>query len=142
MKLSSVKVNQKSSIDLQITPMIDVVFLLLIFFMVNLSVNKTEKELDPAIKQSQAGGASQMDFEPVIVEIVLGANGRYVYRLGASEYGAAELKLKLDQFPNKFDGAFVKVSDGAPFGMAATAIQHCKSTGFNKVSYVPGNGKG
>ena len=80
-----------------------------------------------------------MDYEPVIVEIVAGTAGQYVYRLGASDYAAAELKTKLVKFPNKLDGAFVKVSDGAPFGMAATAIQHCKSAGFQPVAYVPGS---
>lgn len=140
MKLSSVKVNRQSKIDLQITPMIDVVFLLLIFFMVNLRVVQAERELDPAIKPKQSGGSSQLDFEPVIVEIVEGASGQYIYRLGASDYVAAELKTKLVNFPDK-SNAFVKVSDGAPFGMAATAIQHCKSANFQSVSYVPGGEK-
>ena len=45
-----------SKIDLQMTSMIDVVFLLLIFFMVTSSFNKAERELDPAIKTQRATG--------------------------------------------------------------------------------------
>ena len=140
MKLSSIKVNQTSKVDLEITSMIDVVFLLLIFFMVNLQVIQAERELDPAIKQKQSGGNSQQDFEPVIIEIVRGDSSQYVYKLGPTPYTAVELKTKLRQFPNKIDGAFVQVSDGAPFGMAATAIQISRSSGFQTVTYIPGSG--
>jgi len=48
-----------------------------------------------------------------------------------------ELENVLRAFPNKLDGAFVRVSDRAPFRMAATAIQACKDADFVAVSYVP-----
>ena len=48
-----------------------------------------------------------------------------------------ELVQVLRQFENKFDGAFVRVSDDAPFDMVAAAIQACKTARFATVSYVP-----
>ncbi len=118
------------------TSMIDVVFLLLIFFMITSSFVKTERELDSNIK-NQDSSSSASDMEPAIVEIVE-SGGQFVYRVGAREVRvASELTAILRQFPNKLDGAYVKVSDDAPFHMAAAAIQACKDADFTTVTYVP-----
>jgi biopolymer transport protein ExbD len=120
------------------TAMIDVVFQLLIFFMVTASFVQTEKNLDPAIKVNKnSAAAATSHLEPAIVEISRGAGG-FVYKLGGREISSQEELTKiLRQFENKVDGAFVKVPDEAPFAMAAAAIQACKAAGFPAVSYVP-----
>lgn len=119
------------------TSMIDVVFLLLIFFMITSSFVKTERELDTNIKNQDSSSASASDMEPAIVEIV-DSGGQFVYRVGAREVRtAADLTSILRHFPNKLDGAYVKVSDDAPFSMAAAAIQSCKDAEFTTVTYVP-----
>ena len=119
------------------TSMIDVVFLLLIFFMTTASFVKTERDLDSTIKVNEKSAAEASDLEPAIVEIVPGVSG-YVFRVGSRELpSAAELTIVMRAFPNKLDGAFVQVSDGAPFRMAAAAIQACKDADFAAVSYVP-----
>lgn len=126
-----------SKIELQMTSMIDVVFLLLIFFMVTSSFHKPERELDPAIKLQRAAAKQASDLAPAIVDVTRGDDG-FVYRLGSRQlHSAAELTEILRQFDNKLDGAIVRVSDDAPFEMAATAIQSCKTAGFALVSYVP-----
>ena len=123
------------------TSMIDVVFLLLIFFMVTASFVKTERNLDSAIKvNKQSASAAESFLEPAIVEIVAGQGeaGGYVYQLGGREFTTQqELTRILRQFENKADGAFVKVPNQAPYEMAVAAVQACKSAGFASVSYVP-----
>ena len=137
MKLSSRKVQQERKIQLSMTSMIDVVFLLLIFFMTTASFVKTERDLDSAIKVNEQSSATASDLEPAIVEVVPGGSG-FVYRIGGRELiSTTDLTDVLRGFPNKFDGAFVRVSDGAPFEMAAAAIQACKDADFSAVSYVP-----
>src|SRR5262245_11706872 len=126
-----------SKIDLQMTSMIDCVFLLLIFFMVTSSFNKPERELDPAIKLQRAAGAAASDLAPAIIDVIRGTSG-FVFKLGSREFDTpAELTDVLRQLDNKLDGAIVRVQDEAPFDMAASAIQACKSAGFALVSYVP-----
>lgn len=126
-----------SKLELQMTSMIDVVFLLLIFFMVTSSFHAPERELDPAIKLQRASGSQASDLSPTVIDVVPGEAG-FVYRLGSRELTSAdELTETLRQFDNKLDGAIVRVSDEAPFEMAATAIQSCKTAGFALVSYVP-----
>ena len=137
MKLSSRKVQHEKKIVLSMTSMIDVVFLLLIFFMTTASFVKTERDLDSAIKVSEKSTAQASDLEPAIVEIVPGGTG-FVFRVGSRDLTSdVELTSVLRAFPNKLDGAFVRVSDGAPFQMAAEAIQACKDADFTLVSYVP-----
>jgi biopolymer transport protein ExbD len=119
------------------TSMIDVVFLLLIFFMTTSGFVKTERELDSGIKVNRSSaGAEQSDFEPAIVDVVNSDTG-FVYRMGSRSFRTQqELAKVLRQFQNR-DAAFVRVSDEAPFDMAAAAIQACKSARFVTVTYVP-----
>jgi len=136
MRLTNRRPQHGEKIELSMTSMIDVVFLLLIFFMITSSFVKTERELDSNIK-NQDSSSSASDMEPAIVEIVE-SGGQFVYRVGAREVRvASELTAILRQFPNKLDGAYVKVSDDAPFHMAAAAIQACKDADFTTVTYVP-----
>ena len=138
MKLSSRKIEREKRIELSMTSMIDVVFLLLIFFMTTASFVKTERQLDSAIRVKNKTAEQELsDLEPAIVEVVPSGD-RFLYQLGTREITSdEELTRVLKSFPNKEDGAFVRVSDGAPFRMAAAAIQACKTAGFATVSYVP-----
>ena len=137
MRLTSRKVQREKKVTLSMTSMIDVVFLLLIFFMTTAAFVKTERDIDSTIKVNEKSAAQASDLEPAIVEIVSGGSG-FVYRVGSRELTSeVELTNVLRAFPNKLDGAFVRVSDGAPFRMAAAAIQACKDADFSAVSYVP-----
>ncbi|HAY79625.1 MAG TPA: hypothetical protein DCY79_07450 [Planctomycetaceae bacterium] len=137
MKLSSRKIERNKHVELTMTSMIDVVFLLLIFFMVFSSFLDTERNLDSAIKVKKSSSANSSDLERAIVEVVRQGDIA-IYRVGSRAItDEAELRRILEQFPNKADGAFVRVEDGVPFGMAATAVQACKSADFLAVSYIP-----
>ena len=120
------------------TPMIDCVFLLLIFFMTTASFVETERELNPAIKVQRASARAAGDFQPAVIDVVKGSGGSFVYRVGGREIGTQqELTQVLKQFDNKIQGAFVRVSDDAIFDLPAAAIQAAKDAGFPFVSYVP-----
>ena len=138
MKLSSHKRALKRQITLEMTSMIDVVFLLLIFFIVTASFTKTERDLDAVTKVNEkSSAASETDLEPAIV-LLANVDGSWVYQIGTNNLTTfAELEEVLNQFPNKEDGAFVRAPDAAPYGMAAAAIQACKNAEFPGVSYVP-----
>lgn len=118
------------------TSMIDVVFLLLIFFLTTASFVPTERDLESSMRV-QSTSASVSDFQPAMVDVVPGRSG-FVYRLGQRELEDPEQLVDLlSRFENKAQGAFVRVSDRAPFRMAAAAIQACKTAGFASVSYIP-----
>ena len=138
MRLTSRSGKHSGSLELNMTPMIDCVFLLLIFFMTTASFVETERELNPAIKVQRASAKAAGDFQPAVIDVVRGAGGRFVYRVGGREIGTQqELTQVLKQFDNKVQGAFVRVSDDAIFDLPAAAIQAAKDAGFPFVSYVP-----
>jgi biopolymer transport protein ExbD len=125
-----------SKIDLQMTSMIDCVFLLLIFFMVTSSFNRTERELDAGLA-IQGAAATQADLAPTIIEIVRGEASGFVFKLGGQRLiTAEELSAVLQRIENKLDGAFVRADDEAPFLLAASAIQACKDAGILKTVYA------
>ena len=136
MKLSNRRIPRQRKIQLSMTSMIDVVFLLLIFFITTATFVPTERDLDSAIRVESSSEAIA-DLQPAVIEVVRGSGG-YVYRLGQRELDdPQQLYDLLRRFDNKMQGAFVRVSDGAPFRMAATAVQACKDAGFPTVSYIP-----
>jgi biopolymer transport protein ExbD len=117
--------------------MIDVVFLLLIYFLTTSGFVKTERELDSGIRTTSSSAAAPSDLEIAVVEVVKSDTG-FVYRLGSRDMKTQqELVRVLRQFGNRAAGAFVRVADDVPFDMAAAAIQACKSARFVSVTYVP-----
>jgi biopolymer transport protein ExbD len=127
-----------SKLDLQMTSMIDCVFLLLIFFMVTSSFNRTERELDTGLAKEENKGEQASDLSPIIVEIAKPTGGDFVFQVGGRQLATREeLTAVLQQLENKLDGAYVRAADEAPFMMAAGAIQACKDAGFLKTIYAP-----
>jgi biopolymer transport protein ExbD len=84
MKLTS-RGRDSAKLELQMTSMIDCVFLLLIFFMVTSSFSLAERELDSAIKVRRASLSAASDLQPAIVEVVRAAGGSFVYKIGGRE---------------------------------------------------------
>jgi biopolymer transport protein ExbD len=138
MRLSGRKVKKGARIELAMTSMIDVIFLLLIFFICTPVARMIEKDLESGIEQAGKGAPGErVDLEPAIVDIVRGEGG-FTYQLGTRMVAdRKELQALLSQFPNKGDGAFVRVRDDVPFAMVAEAIQVCHDAGFLSVSYLP-----
>ncbi|MFO8155588.1 MAG: ExbD/TolR family protein [Pseudomonadota bacterium] len=64
---------QKEEPDVNLTPLIDIVFLLLIFFMVSTSF---QRDTEIALELPEADG-SPLQTEPQVVEIAIDSEGRY-----------------------------------------------------------------
>ena len=95
MKLTSRSMKRESNLELSMTSMIDVVFLLLIFFMVTTSFTQAEKELDPAIKTDGSGTNTASDLEPIIID-VFDDGGIPSFRLGSQTSTTIdELRIQL-----------------------------------------------
>ena len=119
--------------------MIDVVFLLLIFFLVTTSLVRPELRLPSSIRARQLaqGSAAHSDLEPATVDVIH-VGDRILFRIGqleSDQLGAIEQVLRT--FRNKDDGAFVRAVNDAPFDMPARAIELCRQLGFRPVTYVP-----
>jgi len=136
MKLSNRQL-RTTRMELSMTSMIDVVFLLLIFFIVTTTFVRPERQVISAIKVNQQRASAEMsNLDPAIVDISL-QNSQVVFRIGAVQTNDLDtVKKVLKGFENKSEGAFVRVADDVPFEAAAQAIGACRASGFSSVSYL------
>ncbi len=122
-------------ITLNLASMIDVTFLILIYFLVTTVLIQPEDRLSPALQTRQAGAAVS-DFQPQVVE-VFDHEGQPAYRIGERIMRErAELIATLAALP-KGEGIFINVSDAVPVGFAVAAMQEARNAGFEQVTYVP-----
>ena len=120
---------------LPMTSMIDVVCLLLVFFMVTSSFSERESKLPSALATEGAGAAAAL--EPQIVDVVGGDPAGAVFRVGTNAVGSrGELEAILALLP-KAPGLVIRVSPEAPVWAAAAALQAASNAGFEKRTYVP-----
>ena len=130
MKLSRFHPNRDSRLELSTTAMIDVVFLLLIFFLVTTTFNTPERQLEPNIRSRDSAEAARANVGPAIVEVIR-VNGVDIFQLGQTKTSNLEtISRLLQQWPDKSQGAIVRLADDAPFGMAARAVNACRLAGF------------
>jgi len=121
---------------LPMTPMIDVVFLLLIYFLVTATLTPSESQLASALQAERQGAGSLADLQPQVIRVEM-IDGRVGYRIGSRVVrSGAELLDLLVRLPTE-GGVFIRVADDVPVSAPAAAIQAAKDAGFRKVSYVP-----
>ncbi len=139
MRLSN-KRQKGAPLALSMTSMIDVVFLLLIFFIVTTTFVRPERQVQSSIKVNEKDAAhEESNLDPAIVEISR-MGDEMQFRIGAIKTNNLdEVEKVLRGFEDKAEGAFVRAADNVPFEAAAQAIGVCKSSGFETVSYLPAN---
>ena len=121
---------------LSLSSMIDVTFLLLIYFIVTTVLAKPEDQLNPALmlEQSSVVNESLMDPQIIYVQTI---NLQPVYTIGSQQFSdRSELASVLQALP-KSPGIIIKSDDSVTVGFAVSAIQESRDAGFTKVTYVP-----
>lgn len=136
MKLSSRHL-RTTRMELSMTSMIDVVFLLLIFFIVTSTFVRPERQIHSAITVNQKNASAEMsNLDPAIIDIAL-QDSQIIYSIGAIRTNDLDkVKSLLNAFENKSEGAFVRVSGDVPYEAAAKTIGTCRASGFSTVSYL------
>jgi biopolymer transport protein ExbD len=124
-------------ITLNLASMIDVTFLMLIYFLVTTVMARNEDRLTPNLQTRQEDSAGQAsDFQPQVVEVVRVA-GTPIYRIGGRSVADRQaLRAALRQLP-KSEGVFINVADQIPVEFAIAAVQVARDAGFDQVTYVP-----
>ncbi len=121
---------------LPITSMIDVVFLLLVYFLVTARMTPSEAQLAAALKTENQGSAQATNFQPQII-VVENSGGKPSFRLGDRVMFEREQLTQILKLLPKERGVFVRVRDDVPVSAATAAVQACRDAGFTKVTYVP-----
>ncbi len=138
---SQLQRKRRTLLRAELTPMIDVIFLLLIYFFVTTTQTPPESELVPALQAQRVEGGGAADFQPQVIDVVMGG-GQPEYRIGGRVAGTrGELDAILRNLPQE-GGLFVRGAGDAPTGWAVGAIQSGRDAGFLAVTYVPGDNVG
>ncbi len=121
---------------LNLSSMIDVTFLLLIYFIVTTVFTAPEDSLSPALRVEEGVATQTQDFEPQIVTVAM-QESQPAYLIGTriirGREQFADIISKLPVEP----GIIIRVEDDVPLGFAITALQEARNVGFKKVTYVP-----
>ena len=119
-----------------LSSMIDVTFLLLVYFIVTTVFTPPEDLLTPALKVEDGSSMSQQDLQPQIVQVEL-IEQIPVYTIGGhvcrDRKALSEVLQNLPTDP----GLIIKVGSDIPIGFAVAAIQVARDANFEKVTYVP-----
>lgn len=136
MNFSNAKRTSTKHAALNLSSMIDVTFLLLIYFIVTTVIATPEDLLKVALKVEQSSTVTVDDFEPQII-LVTTINNQYVYQMGDRSFtDRIQLAEFLEALP-KEPGVIIRVTNFVPVSFAVTAIQEARNAGFEKVTYVP-----
>jgi biopolymer transport protein ExbD len=136
MNFSKAKHTSTKHSALNLSSMIDVTFLLLIYFIVTTVIATPEELLKVALKVEQSSSVTVDDFEPQII-LVTSINTQSVYQIGDRSFtDRIQLAQFLEVLP-KEPGVIVRVTNFVPVSFAVAAIQEARNSGFEKVTYVP-----
>lgn len=119
---------QRESVEVNLTPLIDVVFLLLIFFMVSTTFD-SRRALDLILPQSSQ--ASAVEQAPLILSI--GAAGDFT--LGEASLSEDELGAQLAQYKDQADrfGLILEADGRTPHAKVVTALDAAAEVGITRV---------
>lgn len=124
-----------------LTPLVDVVFLLLIYFLLTTTNAIPESALSPALQAITVSGGTPSDLEPQVIEIERLPSGETVYRIGSRSVSTHEALLEILRVLPKEAGVFVRATPEVRVDALAAALQACNDAGFTGVTYVPGAGR-
>lgn len=138
--------DRRDPVDIKMTPMIDVVFLLMIYFIWSSNTGTAEQLLPSSISPPTSGAGNtasneprkDIEFEPVVVRVVI-AGQQVAWRLNETPVGSfAELRNKLATLARiKRDAPVVLHPDPeVPLGHVIDVFDLSRQLGFEKVQFA------
>ena len=128
-----VNLEDDDRIEVQMAPLIDCVFLLLIFFLVATTLKKIEKELPLNLPESAAAVDRRVDDDMTIISVDRDGN---VY-LGSEPVGQGYLQRKLREVAGEDPNHRIRI-DGdreAPFWAMVQVLDLCNFEGLRNVGF-------
>lgn len=124
-----------SHVSINMTPMIDVTFLLIIFFLVSSHLAKQENFIELALPKSTSGLMDTKERSTLTIQVL--ESGRY--RLGAQEVVLDQVRRAIQQ-RNSDDADLVRVrirtDKKTPYEYIASLLRICALTGNSDVVFA------
>jgi biopolymer transport protein ExbD len=120
----------------ELTPLIDVIFLLLIYFFLSTTYAAPESALQPALLAQREAPGRSADLQPQIVDAAL-VDGLPAYTISGQTFrDAPSLGAMLRTLPKEM-GVFVRSDGQVSVGWTVGAVQAATDAGFTRITYVP-----
>ena len=143
MKRPSVFLGRRSELEVAMTPMIDVVFLLLVFFVWTASFQVVEYALPANVAEtagsdpieSTAPPPPEMDFDQIVVRVLPGAQ----FELNGQTLGSSdELRERLAAVASirQETPAIIHPEPQTPLGAAVDAFDIARAVGLSEVAFA------
>lgn len=119
---------QRESVEVNLTPLIDVVFLLLIFFMVSTTFD-SRRALDLILPQSSQ--ASAVEQAPLILTIAAGG----AFTLGEKNLDETQLGAQLERYKDQADrfGLILEADGRTPHAKVVKALDAAAEVGITRI---------
>ena len=116
--------------SVELTPIIDMVFLLLIFFLVATTYQQAERETRIALPEAEAGGP----ISSVLREIVINVDETGAIVVGGQSTALEELRALVERAveTNPDQKVSVRGDRDAPYGSVARVLDVCKAAGIDQ----------
>ncbi|MEQ8850348.1 MAG: biopolymer transporter ExbD [Phycisphaerales bacterium] len=120
---------EEESPRIELTPIIDMVFLLLIFFLVATTFQQTERELSIALPDSEAAGPITMQLR----EIVINVTNEGAIIVGGRTVGIEDLRAIVTDAvkANAEQKVSIRGDKDVPYGTVARVLDVCKAAGVD-----------
>lgn len=115
---------------ISLTSLIDVVFLLLIFFMVTSSFIDFERKLDIQLPEAKAADFEMKERKPIQIEM----DREGGITIDAQEVSLTELETKLQQFQGKRNAAVVRADRQLNHGTVTAVLGLCRDAGIRDIA--------
>ncbi len=117
-----------STPTIELTPIIDMVFLLLIFFLVATTFHQTEREMQIALPASESGGPISISLREIVINVK--ADGALI--VSGRSVGEEDLRAIVTEAVARNEGQKVTVRGDreASYAAVARALDICKAAGI------------
>ena len=124
------KASGDDGVNVDLTPVIDMVFLLLIFFLVATTFQQTEREMRIALPAAEAAGPISM----ALREIVVNVDGSGAIFIAGRQISPDDLRVMVAQAiqANPDQKISVRGDRDASYGAVARVLDICKAAGADQ----------
>ncbi len=125
---------QPPALTIQLAPMIDILLLLLSFFIISWQFNKSETELNVSVPTAQEGADPQRQIGEIVINIL----GDGVIRVEGTTVDLPQLLEKLAKIAEKFENQPVRIrgDGGVQYQRIVEVIDTCQKAGIWNISFA------
>jgi biopolymer transport protein ExbD len=120
------------SLSESLTPLVDIIFLLVIFFLVSSTFDKSEQNLGIDLPSTKGKGVEGRKADKWLITIDL--KGQIYFKEKVSTLEQIETQLKSNRAKKKDINVIIKADKKAPFGIAAQLVGLCNQYNYKKLA--------